>query len=121
MIFVGIDVAKDKHDCFILNSEAVSYTHLDVYKRQFHDHAGGQMGHADGGRRLVDVLAARARRAECVNAQVFCCLLYTSHRVRQLLPGRHAAKAGGQCQAAQLHGQPVGLRDACLLYTSRCV
>ena len=21
MIFVGIDVAKDKHDCFILNSE----------------------------------------------------------------------------------------------------
>ena len=39
MIFVGIDVAKDKHDCFILNSEgtvlaAVSYTHLDVYKRQ---------------------------------------------------------------------------------------
>ena len=29
------------------------------------------MGHADGGRRLVDVLAARARRAECVNAQVF--------------------------------------------------
>ena len=34
------------------------------------------------------------------------------HRVRQLLPGRHAAKAGGQCQAAQLHGQPVGLRDA---------
>ena len=49
MIYVGIDVAKDKHDCFITNSdgevlfksftipnnrEAVSYTHLDVYKRQ---------------------------------------------------------------------------------------
>ena len=70
MICVGIDVAKDKHDCVILNSEgkvlslihisfnarvsltlpvchrpqaatlalrsgaAVSYTHLDVYKRQ---------------------------------------------------------------------------------------
>ena len=63
MICVGIDVAKDKHDCFILSSEGevltdvftiqnnaegfdtllqtirccarpVSYTHLDVYKRQ---------------------------------------------------------------------------------------
>ena len=85
MIFVGIDVAKDKHDCFITNTDGevlfksftisnnldgfdelyhkiesvmedvskvkvgleatghysynpVSYTHLDVYKRQDHIH-----------------------------------------------------------------------------------
>ena len=29
MVFVGIDVAKDKHDCFILNSEGEVLT--DVF------------------------------------------------------------------------------------------
>ena len=28
MIFVGIDVAKDKHDCFILNSEGTVFSSL---------------------------------------------------------------------------------------------
>ena len=40
MVYVGIDVAKDKHDCFIVNSDGealydvftipVSYTHLTL-------------------------------------------------------------------------------------------
>ena len=30
MIFVGIDVAKDKNDCFILNSEATVYKGLQA-------------------------------------------------------------------------------------------
>jgi transposase len=30
MIFVGIDVAKDKHDCFILNSEGTVLADLPL-------------------------------------------------------------------------------------------
>ena len=40
------------------------------------------------------------------------CGVGQAHRLGLLLPGRHAADTGGQRQAAQLHGQPVGLRDA---------
>ena len=36
----------------------------------FHHHSRGDVRHADGGRRLVDVLAARARGAERVDAQI---------------------------------------------------
>ena len=35
-----------------------------------HHHTGGQVGHPDGGRRFVDVLAACAGGAESINAQV---------------------------------------------------
>ena len=35
MYFVGIDISKYKHDCCIISAaDPVSYTHLDVYKRQ---------------------------------------------------------------------------------------
>ena len=50
MICVGIDVAKDKHDCFILSSEGVALADvftIPIASFRIHDKKGGE----DKGRR----------------------------------------------------------------------
>ena len=36
MIYVGIDVAKDKHDCFITNSVAISHAVKKLVRVIYH-------------------------------------------------------------------------------------
>ena len=68
-------------DC---NTAAVSYTHLDVYKRQVHIAAGSMEATSD---RFMNPDDADATKTACVGAQAVCvsvkrekktCLLYTS-------------------------------------------
>ena len=79
MVFVGIDVAKDKHDCFILNSEGTVLA--DVYvclwcpafsaylekKRAEGKHYNVAVSHA--AKKLVRLIFAmqRSGKAYCTN------------------------------------------------------
>ena len=97
---------------------SVSYTHLDVYKRQLHDQTRWQRPGARDG--LLHLPAARWHAARVVARERGICLLYTSDVYKRQLQGYLAAlhladSLGNEVAAARAHN------NICLLYTSRCV
>ena len=91
-------------------STPVSYTHLDVYKRQLQHHALAPGAGADQQQRAVQrfLQAGRADRGACLA------------RERAQLAGDMADAVGERGDGAQVF-LDGGRVLACLLYTSRCV
>ena len=118
--------------CQVLNTGTVSYTHLDVYKRQYIMCKGmnrsfisvilGGFGAADGA-----VAAGGAKEARPVkqgSADDAAFIMKNAEKVI-IVPGYGMAVAQAQHalkeMADKLKAEGVEVSYACLLYTSRCV
>ena len=105
-------------------TEAVSYTHLDVYKRQAQPAEGG--GREDGLLRVMDQSVGRVP-PEIVGPDEEDVAADPEHRHRaddgqgaedpRHRPDQPRPDRPRQARASLGQGQP----DVCLLYTSRCV
>ena len=116
--------------------KAVSYTHLDVYKRQDHGSAAADQGNRLVACHLQALHQGQGHKVACgqavgsaVKADVKGCLLYTSYSfqfwfLHQRVQGGNIAlqaAVGLDGNKAALGAQTLALCGDCLLYTSRCV